>query len=308
MLRKLGIIGLGVPLVAFLAILVYLFFFGETEPTFEDATQQLAQDHTVYGLDPDGRRAALVAPLGSDANQPLPLVIALHGYGSNTWLHVQNMGLISRVNPDRFLLLLANGSRDTDGNRFWNATEFCCDFDDSDIDDVEYLRSLIEEAGQQVEIGPIYLAGHSNGAFMSYRLACDDLDRLAGIVALSGTTFADESRCADATPVSILHIHGDADDVILYEGDEYPGAPETLFRWARRYGCDFNAAEILPDLDLDLGRAGEETEAFRYRQGCADGATIEHWRIVGGGHEPQFDSGSFGQRIVEWMWEQAPQS
>ena len=56
MLRKLGIVGLGVPLVAIIAALIYLFLFGETEPTFEDATQQLAQDHTVYGLDLEGRR------------------------------------------------------------------------------------------------------------------------------------------------------------------------------------------------------------------------------------------------------------
>ena len=50
MLRKLGVVGLGVPLVAIIGALVYLFLFGETEPTFEDATQQLAQDHTVYDL------------------------------------------------------------------------------------------------------------------------------------------------------------------------------------------------------------------------------------------------------------------
>lgn len=303
MLRKLGIVGLGVPLIAIVAALVYLFLFGETEPTFEDATQQLAQDHTVYGLDLEGRPAALVAPFGADPTEPLPLIIALHGYGSNVWKQSQYLGLIQRINVDRFLLLMPNGSRDEEGKRFWNATEFCCDFGDSNVDDVGYLRSLLDEASQSVEIGPIYGVGHSNGGFMSFRLACDGVPGLTGIVSLAGTTFADEQRCAEAGPVSILQIHGDADDVILYEGDEYPGAPETVMRWARRLGCDFNAAETLPDQDLDLGRPEAETKVVRYRRGCTDGVTIEHWRIVGGRHDPEFDPDLIGARIVEWLME-----
>ena len=305
MLRKLGILGLGVPLIAIIVALGYLFFFGETEPTFEDATQQLASDHTVYGLDLEGRRAALVAPFGSDPSQELPLIIALHGFGSNVWEHSQYLGLIQRINLDRFLLLMPNGTRDSDGNRFWNATDYCCDFEDSEVDDVQYLRSLIDEASELVRVGSIYAVGHSNGGFMSFRLACESLPGLAGIVSLAGSTFSDESRCDDAVPVSMLQIHGDADDVILYDGDEYPGAPETVMRWARRLGCDFNNAETLDDIDLDVAIQGVDTRVVRYRQGCAEGVTIEHWRIVGGEHTPQFDSELIGERVVGWLLEKA---
>ncbi len=309
MLRKLGILALGIPLIAIIVALIYLFFFGETEPTFEDATQQLASDYTVYGLDLENRRAALVAPLGSDPSDPLPLVIALHGYSSNVWEFSQYLGLIRRINLDRFMLLMPNGTRDEAGNRFWNATDFCCDFVGSDVDDVAYIQALLDEAALQVSIGNIYAVGHSNGGFMSYRLACDGLPGLSGIVTLAGTTVVDESQCENSGPVSVLHIHGDADDVILYGGDdEYPGAAQTIVRSARRLGCDFNAAEVLADLDIDQGLPGEETRAFRYRQGCADGATIEHWQIVGGGHEPAFDRDVVGALIVGWMLERGPQS
>ncbi len=305
MLRKLGILGLGVPLIAIIVALGYLFFFGETEPTFEDATQQLASDHTVYGLDLEGRRAALVAPFGSDPSQELPLIIALHGYGSNVWEHSQYLGLIERINLDRFLLLMPNGTRDSDGNRFWNATDYCCDFEDLEVDDVQYLRSLIDEASELVRVGSILVVGHSNGGFMSFRLACERLPGLVGLVSLAGTTFSDESRCADAAPVSMLQIHGDADDVILYDGEEYPGAPETVMRWARRLGCDFNNAETLDDIDVDVAIRGVDTRIVRYRQGCAEGVTIEHWRIVGGEHTPQFDSDLIGERVVGWLLEEA---
>ena len=305
MLRKLGILGLGVPLIAIFVALIYLFFFGETEPTFEDATQQLASDHTVYGLDLEGRRAAVVAPFAADPSQELPMIIALHGYGSNVWEFSQYLGLIERINLDRFLLLMPNGTRDNDGNRFWNATDYCCDFEDLEVDDVQYLRSLIDEASDLVRVGSIFAVGHSNGGFMSYRLACERLPGLTGIVSLAGTTFSDESRCADAAPVSMLQIHGDADDVILYDGDEYPGAPETVMRWARRLGCDFNNAETLDDIDVDVAIQGIDTRVVRYRQGCAEGVTIEHWRIVGGDHTPQFDSELIGERIVGWLLKEA---
>ena len=305
MLRKLGILGLGVPLIAIILALGYLLFFGETEPTFEDATQQLASDHTVYGLDLEGRRAALVAPFGSDPAQELPLIIALHGYESNVWELSQYLGLIERINLDRFLLLMPNGTRDSDGNRFWNATDYCCDFEDSEVDDVQYLRSLIDEASALVRLGSMYAIGHANGGFMSFRLACESLPGLAGIVSLAGTTFSDQSHCADDAPVSMLQIHGDADDVILYNGDEYPGAPETVMRWASRADCDFNEAETLEDIDIDVAIQGVDTRVVRYRQGCAERVTIEHWRIVGGEHTPQFDSELIGERVVGWLLEEA---
>ena len=308
MLRKLGILGLAVPLAAIIGALVYLFLFGETEPTFEDATQQLAQDHTVYGLDRDGRRAALAAPFGADPSAPLPLIIVLHGYGSNVWELSQSLGLIARINVDRFLLLMPQGSRDTDGKRFWNASEQCCDYDASAVDDVGYLRSLIDEASTLVEFNSIYALGHGNGGFMSFRLACEALPELRGIVSLAGTTVADEARCDATEPLSVLQIHGDRDHVFLYNGEAYPGAPETVMRWARRLGCDFNAAETLADLDLDISLAGDDTRVVRYRQGCAGGSTVEHWRIVGGGHEPQFDRDAVGQRIVSWLLEEAAES
>ncbi len=304
MLRKLGIVGLGVPLVAIIAALIYLFLFGETEPTFEDATQQLAQDHTVYGLDLEGRPAALVAPFGADPAEPLPLIIALHGYGSNVWEHSLYLGLIGRISADRFLLLMPNGSRDEDGNRFWNATEFCCDYYGSAVDDVAYISELVEEATRHVEISGVYVVGYGNGAFMAYRLACDSLTALIGIVAIAGSSFADDTRCDEAVPVSTLHIHGFGDDVFRYYGGEdgeYPYAAEVSFRWARRAGCDFTAPEVRPSIDLVPDTAGDETRVFRYAEGCSNNVVIEHWGIAEAGHTPQFAKEVLGAEILDWL-------
>ena len=46
------------------------------------------------------------------------------------------------------------------------------------------------EGAVTVDPQRIYVVGHSNGGFMSYRLACTRADRIAAIVSLAGATFA----------------------------------------------------------------------------------------------------------------------
>ena len=114
-----------------------------------------------------------------------------------------------------FLYCYPDGTIDRWGNRFWNATDACCDFGNTGVDDAGYLRALIEEIARRfaVDRKRIYLVGHSNGGFMAYRMACQSADLIAGIASLAGTTFLDPSRCAPSEPVNILHIHGTADDI-----------------------------------------------------------------------------------------------
>ena len=76
--------------------------------------------------------------------------------------------------------------------------------------------------------------------------------------------------------MSVLHVHGTADDVILYEGAEtgpypkgdgerafYAGAEEMVTRWSRRAGCDWpEDRQPHATLDLDQYVPGPETQAF----------------------------------------------
>jgi polyhydroxybutyrate depolymerase len=49
---------------------------------------------------------------------------------------------------------------------------------------------------------------------MSYRLACELADRIVGIGVVAGTLGVDD--CDPASPVSVLHIHGTADQYLPY--------------------------------------------------------------------------------------------
>ena len=286
------------------AILSSLIFAACGEISHAELIASLSENHLVHTLGGE-RPALLVLPADHDPEAPLPLVLSLHGFTSHSAEHDRYFGLSKRVNADRFALIMANGTHDPDGQRFWNATDFCCDLHNTQVDDVQYLSGLLEEAAVHIAVERVFVLGHSNGGFMSYRLACEGIPRLVAIASLAGTSFSDPSRCAFASPVSVLQIHGTADRVIAYDGStgeqEYAGAEEVALRWAALARCDLTEPETLPPLDLDQDLDGPETARTRYRTGCRNDTTIELWTMVQGAHVPHL-APDFGQRLLEWLF------
>ncbi len=261
---------------------------------------------TIGGVRP----ATLMRPVEYVAGTPIPVVILLHGYNSHSGAINRYLGISRRINSDNFALILPEGSKNPNGQRFWNATDYCCDFWNTEPDDVGYLNSLYAEAAAYVATAGVYLIGHSNGGFMTYRMACESMPGLKGIMSLAGTTFDDPERCDGATPVPMLHLHGTSDGTILYGGwyrttgagrIHYPGAAQTVERWAGRAGCDVNAAADLGAIDLDVYIPDAETVPKRYEAGCGNGVSLELWTIEGGSHAPSFNS-NVGRDVLRWLF------
>lgn len=252
----------------------------------------------------DGREARLLLPrtLG---DEPLPLVVLLHGFGSDAGGVDRYIGISRHVAHDRFALLLPQGNRNLFRARFWNATPTCCDFFGSDVDDAGYLRELVGEVERIVAVGRVSVIGYSNGGFMAYRLACDGLPKLAAIAVLAGSSFERAQRCDGADPLSVLHIHGDRDELVGYAGEAellldwpgFPGAVELAGRWARRADCA--AAPDATRLDLDRRISGRETRVTAY-DGCEGGIRVALWTIGDAGHRPAFVPG-IGNRVLAWL-------
>ncbi len=93
------------------------------------------------------------------------------------------------------LYAVPDGTTDTRGDRFWNATAACCNFYGSTVDDSTYLTEVIAAVSARYSVDParVYLAGHSNGAFMSFRMACEHADLIAAIAVLNGAMVNDVS-------------------------------------------------------------------------------------------------------------------
>lgn len=250
------------------------------------------------------RPARVVVPDSYDGTTPMPLIILLHGFTANAAAEDVYIGASRHVNALGYILVLPNGLPNAIGQHYWNATPFCCDLLNSNVDDVSYLKALIGEAKANFNIDEnrVYFFGHSNGAFMSYRMACEDSDEVAAIVSLAGSTFKDEVNCHATRPVSVLEIHGNADPLVFYGGTPfYPGALETVKRWATRAGCNMNAGQRLDNMNLDALLPGAETNNYTYTTGCEPGITADLWKIRGGSHLP-IPSEAFIPSIVRWMY------
>ncbi len=241
----------------------------------------------------EGRPAEVVLPEDYDIEKRYPLVILLHGFGANARLEDIVFGLARRTTTYQFILVLPDGTQNSSGDRFWNGTQECCQFDETPVDDVAYLASLMREAMRVYAVDPdrIRLAGHSNGGYMSYRYACEQPVRVDRIAVLAGSTYLDPRDCERPRPIDVLHMHGTNDDTIFYEPNPGPGGVPTvgaeaaIAYWAGVANCDAEP-ELVERRDHHRGvRVGEEqaeTEVYRY-SGCGS-ETVELWKAVNADH------------------------
>ncbi len=238
----------------------------------------------------------LRVPRSYTKESPSPLLVVLHGYGSDGPGHAQMFDIGALAERDRVIVVAPDGTPDAKGNRFWNAVPACCDFDHRAPDDVAYLREVIADVRARYTIDPrrIYAVGHSNGGAMALRLACDAADVLASVSSLAGPFYTDTGLCKPSAAVAVQLFHGTRDKVVPYEGGLLPiaaptnpptlGATRTASFFAGSNGCGA-ASEDAGARDLDLARPDEETRVTRWN-GCRAGAGVELWTVAGMGHAP----------------------
>jgi polyhydroxybutyrate depolymerase len=256
----------------------------------------------------EDRIAKVYTPSDYDRTNSYPLVVMLHGYGANGFLNDLIFKLKPRVDAEQFILVIPEGTTDESGSQFWNATPQCCNFDDSDVDDVGYLASLVEEAREKIHLDSdrIGFVGHSNGGYMSYRMACEHPEFIDRIAVLAGSTFNDPEDCANPQAVSVLHMHGTDDETIPYPpaenhrpGRTTIGAEATVDRWRERAGCSEDTdAESTADFDSSL--EGEETDVLEWNS-CSDDHRVQLWRINGGDHVLGNANQNYSDSLVDWL-------
>ena len=258
----------------------------------------------------DGQRPfTLHVPNSYDPATPAALVVLMHGYTATGAVQEAYLKFTPESDKRGFLYAYPDGMVDPMHKHFWNATDACCDLYGSKVDDSTYLSDLIKkvESLYTVDAKRVYLIGHSNGAFMSFRLACDHADQITAIAALNGAMWSDLSRCQPSHPVSILDIRGTADMTINYKGGAivghaYPSAATTDADWLRFDKCAARPAKA-PALDLVQDLPEAETSVNRYSVGCTSGSTVETWTIVGGGHIPHFGP-AFAPDVMDYLLSQ----
>ena len=262
---------------------------------------------------PHPRSARVFIPSSNVPGTPSALILLLHGLGQNGEAVEGLVRLLPHAESRGFVYCYPDGIRDNRRLRFWNATDACCNFFESQVDDSAYLRSLIEEITRVLSVDRkrIYLIGGSNGGFMAYRMACEHADLIAGIASIAGMTYLNETQCRPSEPVNILHIHGTSDDSVFYEGGRpdpapagFPPAPsamESIQLWAGYNGCQDLRTDPEASMDLDFAVPGLDTVVARYDT-YPEGGSVEVWSIQGGSHVPRFST-DFAPNMLNWLFD-----
>lgn len=247
------------------------------------------------------RPVALQVPRDFDETKTYPLLVILHGYGANAFLQQGYFKLNDAATARQMFILAPDGTTDSGGSQFWNSGPECCDFGASGVDDVGYIGGLIDDVSAAWPVADVAILGHSNGAFMAYRMACDRADVVSAIVGLAG--HATTTPCAPTAPVHVLHIHGTGDATVPYEtglfsGIESPGAVDSVAAWATRNGCT-GAPTPSGTKDVDALQAGAES-TVDITGGCPATGAAELWTIPDGTHIPQL-AATFPDDLTAWL-------
>ncbi|MBC8181307.1 T9SS type A sorting domain-containing protein [candidate division KSB1 bacterium] len=106
-------------------------------------------------------------------------------------------------------------------------------------DDIGFISALIDTMikNYDIDTARIYVMGFSNGSAMSYRVAAELSDKIAGIGAVSGQMTYE--YCNPKFPVPIIHFHGLSDNFIPYEGNEsnIPSVESIMEIWRGINNC-----------------------------------------------------------------------
>ena len=251
-------------------------------------------DHTIDLPFGGLQRSYIVhVPPAHAANSPV--VINLHGGGSNAAQQQRFSGMDSIADRERFIVVYPNGT----GNermRVWNAGTCCGSAPLKKIDDVGFICAVIDDLSRRVSIDRrrVYATGMSNGAMMTYRLAAEAPDLVSAIAPVSGSMGL--MRFHSTRPMPVMHFHSVDDPRALYNGGLGPPLPgtatrnlhppveEQLAKWIAIDGCRSTPA-VAKSLKGKAGTPDEGNTATKLIYApCSTGANVVLWKLSGSGH------------------------
>ena len=239
-------------------------------------------------VDGKNRTYLVYKPDLAKPDESYPLMIVLHGGLGNAAAIQRTVAMNTIADKVPFIVAYPNGTGPKfafnprmKNRRTWNAGRCCGPAVRLHVDDVGFISKMIDAIHKKYGINKrkVYVIGFSNGAMMAYRLACEIPESIAAIVAVSGTLSLES--CANAGKVPVLHIHGERDKHVPYNGGvgaqsragvKHRSVDETVKIMTKGRNC------VLSVKEKGNGKI------IHYFYNCESGAPFELIKIVGGKH------------------------
>jgi polyhydroxybutyrate depolymerase len=234
------------------------------------ATHDATGDVALH-FDSGGRQRSyrFGVPASYDENTPAPLILNLHGSGSNA-IQQSVYSRLPVVGETRGYLVVTPDAI----NANWEISG-------SGPDD-RFLTGLLDDIEHNycVDLDRVYAAGISLGAWKAAITACSHQDRFAAI-ALVAVEVA-PAQCV----MPVVAFHGTADHIVPYgEGADpgvvvtgpnagLPGVKTNMANWAKNDGCSAQKRVVA---------IGSDVEQWIY-PGCTNGTGVEFYSIKHGDH------------------------
>lgn len=234
--------------------------------------------HHQFGFDGQVRSYRVYAPATVQVKKQRPLVVVLHGEGNTADSLVNTTQFDRQADTGNFVVAYPEGL-----NLSWNGGLCCASSMRSGVDDVGFLNRVLDqiESSYPIDRARVYVVGVSAGAFMAYRFACQDAERVAGVASVAGAMTLAE--CHPAQPVSEIAIQGTDDPLVPFlggtiqpEGVASGDAPSTeavAERWA--------AVDACPTPPLTT--TGQVVTTTTWSD-CGAGSEVRLVAVTGGGH------------------------
>ena len=225
----------------------------------------------VLEVDEVERQYLLRVPRAYDAAEraaPMPLVLMLHGRGSNGSQAASDYyGWGKLAEEEGFIAVFPTAlGTPTSWRHSWAGRS---------TNDSLFLAALIDELMGAYDVDPlrVFMTGHSSGGFMSYSFAATHGEKVAAIGPVAGLSM---DRARPDVPVSVVSFHGTADRTVPYGRNRWGAASAmgSVERFAEHGECEPLPAEELPNGRVRLDRwSNRET-----------GIEVALYSIEGGGH------------------------
>jgi polyhydroxybutyrate depolymerase len=237
-------------------------------------------------------------PSSYDGANAVPLVVLLHSYGNNGWLESIRTELNLKSENEGFIVVYPNGATFGD-NKGWNAG-FCCGPSmRQNIDDLGFIKSVIEKTKKNynIDTNRIYVAGFSNGAMMTNRFAAEFSEELAAIAVVDGAIGGNISDFRPSLlvipkpsdPLPVIIFHGTKDHLIPYEGGRRPCDNKILSHFlpiylpvndSVKFWVEHNKCNPIPEVNII---ADENVILKNYTNGT-NGSEVVFYTILNGSH------------------------
>jgi len=284
---------------------------------YDDGTDTVVLKRCYYSYIPD-------SCYQDGAPKEIPLVVDNHGNTACPFYQAGYSGWMEKAEEECFAVMWPSGNYDSKfifgscfnvpgflrsddwGTNVANANNVttmpCCCFEGLGIPDKEpndplflklAIENMVEYSTAENEIAidadRVYMAGHSNGCFVSLAMAALYSDTIAAVCCHAGGVLTPFP--ADYTPVPIWMVHGTIDRVVPYGGEtmlNYPGVGAVGF-WsmddqmeylATQNGCSENG-------QAGFSESGAEGRILT-RSNCKNDATVELLELTNVGHFPYY--------------------